>query len=945
MCLQKPFESESASTSVTVVDSIFENEDVKSAESPRDRLPDLGILSEVSPRFKPLLVQCLSASAFTDAEFAETLLAALGGYGKAHVIPGTSDYLLGLLSIGFGVLELVKEIEQSLSRVRTWTKSLLWVYHLSGLDSSYLETGPICRFMCKYTQLALLHLGEKVLKFHLGYLFCKWSQQHDLDDFVKYECPSCDKDCVPGYLFGGRYDQYLRRKLFSNKDRYSSKRAVLAYSIIQVKRMWPPISSKLQGDALVKHRTALSGESRSIFEFSNPTLDRLSREVRRTVNEIFGPHADRVDIAHRSMGNNSSDKYVPSLSSHYGVLREDDLPKDFDQDPSFINYKTKKYRKKSRKLNRSNGGAFGYFSEHSNPLCFRDLIGMYNCPWSLTDRQSVDSEGLVHRWTNTDSIIERYGLPRQCDISRFQHELSKGQETLESNVHLVLEPAKARIITAGPPVVYHHLKPVQKIVWGILKNHPTFRLIGGVKLTEVLPHLLQGEDWSSEHVLVSADYSAATDNLNPLLIRAAAEEIMNIFGFPPYLENKYIKSLLGHTIHYPKKSGLTSVNQNWGQLMGSPSSFPILCILNAAVCRYVMEQSEGRRMKLAEAPLLINGDDAGFVLKMGDYEMWKETVTVAGLEPSPGKNYVSKHFIMLNSELHLCKGLDGQFKPLEFRYAPFVNFGLIAGQSKVLGDTRQDDKPSKRVMKIGASQVDDYDISSISSELVRGHTVEMIDKIISWFLVSAKEKIRSATFKKHPQSWFLPRSLGGLGIPSVRERYLTRGQAKLAAYLAVCPAMDFDLPGSLLQLPHKALYLTLCEAEENKLKDRYLPCWVNGEEESDQEDVNNINWKVNFTACRHEIQDRSSYLVEQRQKWDRLWQKGTDTSLEPLSWKDTMTYVTKKVTLKRPGSNAVPVTLAPCNINNEDIDGLDGISDSISMEERYEEFILSDRFY
>jgi len=821
------------------------------------KLPELPeSLSRCSPRFKPQLVHLLSSNVFTDTDIAACFMSLLGGHSKPHVIVGVSDRLNGLKDI-LHIDEVVKIIERNLNQVRIWTRSLLWVYHLNGVTCADVE--PLRRFQAKFLCLALLDLGEKVLKFHLNYMFCRWSNQPDLVDFIERECPEIEKGNKPGYLLCGGYDQHLRRKLFSSKRRWSFDLASGAYSLIQIKRMWPPISEGLILDALVKHRNTIGGISRGVDSLvCDPTvppqgseLELISQQVRRTVREVFGTLRSRGPMGQEL---DTPDKYVPSLSSH-------------------VHYDTI--------YSRADGGAFGYFSEGRATLGdHSDLLCMVFIPHLIR-------------------TLELRGYPRDCLISE-----SAPERTFRADVHIVLEPAKARIITAGPPCAYTLLKPLQKAIWGHLHRHPTFQLIGGVPLTKALGQLVVDRVWDSDEVFVSADYSAATDNLHPALIVAAADEISDFFKMDDQLIDLYHRSLINHVISYPEEYGLDPVVQRWGQLMGSPSSFPILCLINAALCRYAMEKSEGRQLKLVDSPILINGDDAGFVLKRSYYQEWWRLVTLAGLEPSLGKNYISREFIMLNSELHLAKtGLFPQ--PAYFKYVPFVNFGLISGQSKVLGDTRlaDDSVRVKRVEKI--AYLEDYDISSVAGEIVRGFDSSMADEIISWYLTQSKDKIQAAQYTHNPQSWFLPKQLGGMGIPSYRPRKLTRGQSKLAHYLSVCPAKDYNIPGSLLVEPKKPFYTKLAEEQERKISDCYDKYWVEYDEEPEVD--LDLNYKRYFSSVFHHMERPWEYRLEQNRRWDRLWRQGTNTSLGGISWEQAQEYRLKKVAYKRPGTSSVPV--------------------------------------
>ena len=80
---------------------------------------------------------------------------------------------------------------------------------------------------------------------------------------------------------------------------------------------------------------------------------------------------------------------------------------------------------------------------------------------------------------------------------------------------------------------------------------------------------------------VSGDYSSATDNLNPFIIKSVLSELSLLL--PHNLRDVFIKNGGKHFLHYPDGSVLEQSN---GQLMGSLTSFPILCLLNQVAYEY-----------------------------------------------------------------------------------------------------------------------------------------------------------------------------------------------------------------------------------------------------------------------------------------------------------------------------------------------------------------------
>lgn len=294
----------------------------------------------------------------------------------------------------------------------------------------------------------------------------------------------------------------------------------------------------------------------------------------------------------------------------------------------------------------------------------------------------------------------------------------------------VLEPNKARIITKGEYATYLPLKPFQRSFWSLLRRFPQFQLIG-TKLNKEILHVV-GKGYREGDVFVSGDYKAATDNFDYRLTKACIQEICHHLS--PVAKYLCLRGLGKHEINYDpwKYQKLKTIEEQekenpipffWrdsisaiddtvlmesAQLMGSPLSFIVLCIVNFALTRHALEKSRGVIFKtIKETPILINGDDVLFPIKPSGVELWRDIVTRGGLSPSPGKNYVSSEFVQLNSEVYKVNYSEGssmwEWKELkerleqdeycidsvypskvvsEFRKIPYLNFGLMLDRHK-----------------------------------------------------------------------------------------------------------------------------------------------------------------------------------------------------------------------------------------------------------------------
>lgn len=256
-------------------------------------------------------------------------------------------------------------------------------------------------------------------------------------------------------------------------------------------------------------------------------------------------------------------------------------------------------------------------------------------------------------------------------------------ESMDAYPVPILEPCKIRMITKGPEANYMLALSLQKLMHRTMRQTRWFQWIGKP---------IDDEAWNESYdpsemrtmleygyKFVSGDYSAATDNLNPELSEAAWMEIANTVVVTTESGKKTLREtdwfdlgkrcLTGHQLYSDdaiaskkgdKASHHPPLKQRWGQLMGSPMSFPILNLVNAAATAVglgweptndvsVMEFLDFHRVRT-------NGDDIAFLIKEDGYQRWKDVVTASGLTPSLGKNYLSDSFLIINSEMRQLMG-------------------------------------------------------------------------------------------------------------------------------------------------------------------------------------------------------------------------------------------------------------------------------------------------
>lgn len=257
---------------------------------------------------------------------------------------------------------------------------------------------------------------------------------------------------------------------------------------------------------------------------------------------------------------------------------------------------------------------------------------------------------------------------------------------LEAKVSACLEPLKCRLITKGEGVPYLAAMPLQKLAWEWLSSKPQFALIREPLNTSHLEWILKREEDTGLKGLthwVSGDYSAATDGLSQEINQLALSEFLHSVRATSD-ERLICQKVLGnHKITYPAavqddgtKKRVPGFTQSCGQLMGCPLSFPILCAINVVAYWAALEEYTSRTFKVEELPVLVNGDDILFRANPDFYEIWKRHVKTVGFTLSPGKNYISEHFLTANSAAYLHFKGDAT-RAHRFELIPYLNTGLL----------------------------------------------------------------------------------------------------------------------------------------------------------------------------------------------------------------------------------------------------------------------------
>nr|UJQ92684.1 MAG: putative RNA-dependent RNA polymerase [Narnaviridae sp.] len=265
---------------------------------------------------------------------------------------------------------------------------------------------------------------------------------------------------------------------------------------------------------------------------------------------------------------------------------------------------------------------------------------------------------------------------------------------VDAQVVPLSEPFKVRTITKGDSDMYHLARRWQKVIHSRMRKDFQSSLIGqpcsAAYLAQVFYNSPRFNYSETSGFFVSGDYESATDLLNPELSVWAQNEISSRLGIPLEHQRVLNACLTEHNLYYGEKGEdgrKITYRQTWGQLMGSPVSFPVLCLINLAATKLAYELYETERLKsetkvtipISELPMCVNGDDILFWCHSDrHYQIWKDVTANAGLKFSLGKNYTSRRFCIINSEMYRHQPTTD----LKFEKIPCINTRLLEGGSR-----------------------------------------------------------------------------------------------------------------------------------------------------------------------------------------------------------------------------------------------------------------------
>nr|UJQ92699.1 MAG: RNA-dependent RNA polymerase [Narnaviridae sp.] len=525
------------------------------------------------------------------------------------------------------------------------------------LQSSVLSVASCSKLLGAWTGLAQHGQLEKYLKWVTANFFAKCLLQKELPPAPPQFSGIFQKISTLREL----YPTNAWRSIFRNQSSKEGRKWKFAFGkdVYMTKNASLPVEESFVKSNLEKHQEILCGQTTD--KLSDDTYDEVCEAIQLCADEIFGKVKN-------------TDSYTYGDKDEHGNMIV--LERPTSRCPSRLPSFGASYHGK-----REDGGACG------------DLLRNYHDTGSLPEPDSGYLYGYAMK-KGTNAICEVRTTHDPSLYFDAENEWSRKAYSLASegvNAHVVplIEPFKVRTITKGQAEIYHLARRWQKIIHRKMRQHPNFALIGqpcnGAFLSQIFGNSgLFDFEKNRKGFFVSGDYESATDLLNPALSEFAQEQISIRLGIP--LEDQYVlkQCLTGHNLRY-KKDGQT-FTQTWGQLMGSPTSFPVLCLVNMAATLVSYQRSYKKRFHLSDLPICVNGDDVLFWSRDGGhYEIWKQITGECGLKFSLGKNYTSRDCCVINSELYLYNSEETMqyHRPAPlFRLEKAVNSRLLCGGTR-----------------------------------------------------------------------------------------------------------------------------------------------------------------------------------------------------------------------------------------------------------------------
>jgi hypothetical protein len=583
----------------------------------------------------------------------------------------------------------------------------------------------------------------------------------------------------PLSLLAGSFRRYVRRILMSCKSDSLSGNATRhfkalqkAQTLLNLKRGAPTVTRKFVQRAGVDHMKTIGDRTRGLPENARLYRDRkFLKKAWHPVERVSQPKEEPLsfnDILIREKLHEVVDEiFPPKLGKSFHERIYSEKAASFPSISGYVDSKS------------IDGGSAA-------------RIGL---AWSHSLRTGSGRSSKLHSMSYHPhvGVLETRINPRSA-TKRLVSELDNKKQSFDARFTAIKESLKARIATCGPSWPYFCLRPIQQLCWARLSQHRMFRLVGHTCDREFLEEIFP---YDPEKWFLSGDYKQATDLMRRWVILETWNRLADNLRLENWERRIGAQSLCGHRVHYSKsdlppdvweqgfvtlasgeklrfekkivkEKGKTRefavIRQANGQLMGGPLSFVTLCLVNAALCSqaYYMDMS-APDLPLSKLPILINGDDCVMQFTPRQKAGWYALLDGYGFESSVGKTYWAPSWLQINSQCFYQK-LESQYEypgvdcPLDspevrtsFEEVPFVNYGYA--------------RPHKSK---GGGRRPWSDIGQVGWLLLEGaFSKDCRARLLSRFLANQRSVLAAAPAGV---SWWIPKHLGGLGLPILPNR-------------------------------------------------------------------------------------------------------------------------------------------------------------------------------
>jgi hypothetical protein len=593
---------------------------------------------------------------------------------------------------------------------------------------------------------------------YIGVKYMAWYLKQEMP-----EAPPVD------FVHTGAWRKWARSRRFVNR-----RNTHLWYSILQAKRCAVPLGKEMVLATYEKHRKAMSLEdpiSEDALELVFDGLLGVLEPIRRKLTASYETNDDLNELSETS--------WAPSQAACF-------------------------------EASRLAGGQKQVLIDHAvNPLSGQDVEEDFFDRRDQTAHPSIRVDPdlvrmqfyhkiVINGQVRTNIVIEYYEYPDAMD--RWNDNLADAILCLDTGrplnceIYGILEPLKVRVISKGEAVPYYAAKELQKRLHAIMREMDCFRLIGRplcpTDLMDCAEHRVNGVG-EGQHLWFSVDYSSATDCLSASLSSKILRYLIQ--DLPERMQEIWVRVLAPHVCHYPPVKGgekihdelhcagcrsvspgedcpdlgnqteLAPVEQKNGQLMGSPLSFPILCLANLGLYLEVIHD-DPRPLREKLKGVLVNGDD---MLYVAPESLWDWHVALGrhvGLVMTPGKAYKHRVFANANSTcFHYNLDREGA-TPWQIS---FLNTGLLFGQNKVL----QKDT--------GLDVMQQSNAVSVMNQVLKGALPGKEAVLLKSYLNRHKDKVNAICAGRN---LFIPTSLGGMGVnPPPKWKWSVTDRQRLTA--------------------------------------------------------------------------------------------------------------------------------------------------------------------